>query len=254
MRRQDHWGKEKLPAIRGHDTDLRLSGIPPYGKQGCEGWQVLESSVTQAVVPFMADMLENKLGLRQYVEEEARNMVLEQQGDRMKRLKGQVEAARSQLKRVQEMTVQGLLRPEEAKPFIYEARETIERGQSQLGSLEKTLVLQRELADAVSEVCADIPGALQRLDRPALQAIVRQVFTQFTIGKQRRYQGKLDTWIESYEFRPEIQDLLAQGVHIGESHRSVRPSLRSASGTRWLSGAARVPRPLTRPSSTTSLA
>ena len=114
--------------------------------------------------------------------------------------------------------------PEEAKPFIYEARETIERGEHQLSGLEKTIVLQKELADAVSRVCADIEGALERLDRPALQAIVRQVFTRFTIGKQRRYRGTLDTWIESYEFRHEIQDLLAQGVHIGSRHRSARPS------------------------------
>ena len=216
--------KKNYPRYEGMTRIYVCRAYHQYGKAGCEGWQVLESSVTKAVVPFVADLLENKLGLRQYVEEEARNMVLEQQGDRMKRLKGQVEAARSQLKRVQELTVQGLMTPEEAKPFIYEARETIERGENQLTGLEKTIVLQKELADAVSRVCADIEGALERLDRPALQAIVRQVFTRFTIGKQRRYRGTLDTWIESYEFRHEIQDLLAQGVHIGESHRSARPS------------------------------
>jgi hypothetical protein len=43
----------------------------------------------------------------------------------VQRLQGEIAAAQAQLKNVQILAVQGSMSPEEAKPFIYNARETI---------------------------------------------------------------------------------------------------------------------------------
>jgi hypothetical protein len=185
-----------------------------YGKAACPGTQVMEKSVTRAVIPFLADLLENKLGLRGYVEEEARRMVIEGQEGRIQRLRGQIEAARTQLGKVQQMTVQGLMTTEEAKPFIYEARETIERNQAQLAAMEQSIVVQKDLVEAISRICSDVRGSLERLEPEALKTIVQQVFTKFTVGKRWARWRTLEVWIEAYELRPEIQDLLA--VSLGQ--------------------------------------
>ena len=181
-----------------------------HGKAACDGWTALEPTVTKAVIPFLADLLENRLGLRRYVEEEARNMVMELQETRVQRLRGQLEAAQMQLKRVQELTVQGLMTAEEAKPFIYDARETIERSKSQLASVEQSIILEKELVEAISRVCFDITGTLEGLGPEALQAIIRQVFVNFTIARKSLGRGQVESWIVSYDLKPELKDLLAQ--------------------------------------------
>ena len=179
------------------------------GKAACDGWSLYEHTVNKAVVPFLADLLENKLGLRQYVEAEARQMVWEGHEGKAQRLQAEKETAQGQLKNVQRMTVEGLMTSEEAKPFIYQARETIERAEKQLVALRQRVELHQGLLEAISQVCNDVKGTLERLEPMALQAVVRQVFKNITITKQGRGHKEL-VEISAYQFHEEIKDLLAQ--------------------------------------------
>ena len=182
-----------------------------YGKMACKGWDAFEQTITRAVIPFLADIFENKLGLRRYVEEEARNMAWESHQDRSSKIQADLEAAQAQLKRIQEGVRHGIFTPKEAKTPVLETRESIERAEKQLQALKDQVQMHRELADAVSLVCADIRGALERLDRQALSEVIRQVFAWFTIGK-RGHGLSQKAWVSAYEFREDFKQLLAQGI------------------------------------------
>jgi site-specific DNA recombinase len=178
------------------------------GKVACAGWVAYEQSITRAVIPFLVDLFENRMGLKQAVEEEARYKAAEEHQTKLSRLQGQLEAAQSQLKNVQSLTVQGLMTAEEAKPFIFEARETLERCKAQLVALEQRAELHKDLAADVAAVCADLQGALEGLPPVKLQSLVRQVFKSFSIGKRGTGRSQR-TWVETYEFTDSMKDLLA---------------------------------------------
>ena len=101
---------------------------------------------------------------------------------------------------------------EEATPFIYEAREAIERSERQIAQIQSGLELKQELADSISRVCADLQGTLERLEPIVLQSVIRQVFKKFTIDKVGRGPSQ-KSWVESYEFTEDIKDLLAAQQH-----------------------------------------
>ncbi len=77
-----------------------------------------------------------------------------------------------------------------------------------LGSLVKRWSLT-SISVSISRVCIDLQGTLERLEPLVLQSLTRQVFKKFTIGKVGRGRNQ-KSWIESYEFTEDIQDLLAQ--------------------------------------------
>lgn len=188
------------------------------GKVACRGSSAFEQTVTKAVIPFLVDLLENRLHLQQYVEAEAKAMMWEEHEGKSQRLQGQIEAARAQLKNIQTLAVQGVMTGEEARPFVYDARETIERCEAQLKGIEQQIIVKDELADAVSRVCTDIRGSLEALDPMALQTVVRQVFQWFSIGKHG-HGNHIKVWIHEYELREELKGLLA--THI----ESITPAL-----------------------------
>jgi site-specific DNA recombinase len=179
------------------------------GRVACQGWTALERTVSRAAIDFIVDLLENQLDLTKYVTEEARQMMWEEHEGKLQRLQGEMEAARAQLKNVQEMGVQGLMTPEEARPFVLDARERLERCQKQIDQIESGLELKQELVESIIEVCSDLRSHLEALKPLALQAVTRQVFKSFTIGKRGRGLNQ-KAWIESYELTPELKGLLSQ--------------------------------------------
>ena len=184
-----------------------------YGKAACKGWAALERTVTRAVIPFLADLFENKLNLKRYVEEEAKNMAWEEHEGKARELEAEIEAAKATLKRTQRLAVEGILTPEEAKGFVLEAREKIERTEKKLQALKEQTYLRDELTQAIHQICTDVKGALEKLNEEALRAVVRQVFKSFTIGK-RGHGPTQKVWIQSYEFQEEFKQLLAQELTI----------------------------------------
>ena len=172
---------------------------------------VFEQTVNRAVIPFLVDLLENRLHLHQYLEEEARRMMWEEHEGNAQKLRTQVQTYKAKLKNVQKMTVEELMTSEEARPFIYEAREGIEKAQRQLAAIEKRIKVTDELMEAVNRVCQDVGEALKGLEPLALQAVVTQVFRHLTIGKSG-HGSATKAWIETYEFREELKDLLARST------------------------------------------
>ncbi len=184
-----------------------------YGKIGCKGWNAFEQTITKAVIPFLTDVFENHLGLGRYIEEEAHNMAWEAHEDIAGRKRAEMEAAKAELKRIQDGVRHGIYTPEEARIPVLETRECIERAERQLQALKDQVELQQDLTDVVKTVCADLRGTLERLDSPALSALVRQVFKHFTIGK-RGYGLTQKAWVSTYEFREEFKELLSQRITI----------------------------------------
>jgi DNA invertase Pin-like site-specific DNA recombinase/DNA-binding FrmR family transcriptional regulator len=182
-----------------------------YGRVACKGWNAFEQTVTKAVIPFLADVFENRLGLRRYIEEEARNMAWEAHEDRAKKIQAEMETAKAELKRIQEGVRHGIYTPEEAQSPVLETRERIERAEKQLEALKRGVELQQDLTDIVRMVCGDIQGALERLNGQALSEVVHQVFTWFTIGK-RGYGLTQKAWVSAYEFRKDFQRLLIESI------------------------------------------
>jgi site-specific DNA recombinase len=192
------------------------------GKVACTGWKVYEHVVTKAVIPFLVCLLEEQLNIRHYIDEEAQAMAREGQEESLNRLKGRIEAARSKLKRVQEMAAEGLMTIEEARPLIADAREEIERSEKRIGTLEQAIGTQEQLATAVSAICSDIQGTLERLEPLQLQQIVRQVFKRFSIAKSGRGPSQR-VWIDAYEFQDEIKELLTTTISLGTDAPACRP-------------------------------
>ena len=222
------WRKCGGPTVAQRQRHLKYAGqeVRSYlcrgyhamGKAAGSGWLVMEESVTKAVIPFLTNLLESRLGIRAYVESEAWRTQEEQEG-RTQRLQGEIEAANKQLRRVEKMVVGDLMTEEEARAFIYEARENIERAGNQLDGLEQKVALGHDLAEAMARVCSDIRVTLELLEPSALQAVVRQVFKRFSIGK-KGFGRSHTAWVETYEFTEELKGLLAMEITPGTYARA----------------------------------
>jgi site-specific DNA recombinase len=180
-----------------------------FGRQGCKGWSAFEQTITKAVIPFLVDIFENKLPLHKYVEAEARNMHLEAQEDKLGWIEAALQEAKVELARLQDGVRKGIFTPDEAQLPALQARERIERAQKQLDQSRQKVEVEHSLAEAAQLVCADIPGALERLNGDEVREVVRQVVTSFTIGK-RGYGLTQKAWVETYEFRDDFKLVLAQ--------------------------------------------
>lgn len=180
-----------------------------YGKVACRGWTALETTVSRAVIPFLADLFGNRLNLRRHIEEEARNILWEQHEGKARKLEAEIQAAKETLKRVQKLAIEGILTPEEARGPVLEARERIEKAEKKLESLKRQVILEKDLLEQINLFCSDIEGNLARLRPEALRTVVRNIFKWFSIGK-RGYGRTQKAWIEAYEFHEDVKELLAQ--------------------------------------------
>jgi site-specific DNA recombinase len=181
-----------------------------YGKSGCAGWWCAESTVNRAVIPFLTDLLENRINIRQQVARQATEQAWEKNEGRAGRLKGQMEAAKEQLKRIQTLAAEGIMTPEEARPFVLGARETIERAERELVEVGQSVAAREALEETVRAISSDIRGLLERSSAPTLKAIAIQVFKYFTISRRGHGLHVVAEVIEPYELREEVQELLAQ--------------------------------------------
>jgi site-specific DNA recombinase len=183
-----------------------------HGKVGCEGFHIKEETVTAAVIPFIADLLESKLGIRNYLRQEAYKMTQEEDVQ-VQRLTGRKQKAEVQLANTQQLAIDGLLSPTEARPKIEEYRETIASVERDLATISRGSAIRKELADAVAAISEDLKGSLERLKPPILQQVIRQIFEKFSVKTEGRSTA-VRGWVASYEFKTELQALLATGFHI----------------------------------------
>jgi site-specific DNA recombinase len=190
-----------------------------YGKTVCQGWSIFEQSVRKGIGPFLADLFENKLPIKKYLEEEAKSMAQAGAADRVGRAKETMEQGRLDLKRIQELAIKGIMNAEEAAGFVRETREKIERAEVQLKGLQTQAQVRGELAQALSLLDKNIGSVIEGLDGETLQRLCRQVFKWVRVeawGLGYRRQSQVTGW----EFTPELQDLLAsQLTHLSDIAR-----------------------------------
>ncbi|HZA22108.1 MAG TPA: zinc ribbon domain-containing protein, partial [Dehalococcoidia bacterium] len=189
------------------------------GKTACTGWTVYEQTVTRAVIPFLADLMENKLHIRERLEEATRQMQWERRGDRAQQLEGELAIARRGLAKVQEGWETGIYTAKEARDKALEYRETIEWVEARLKDMESIHDVTADLGNALMLLNMPLAEFLAALPGEHLARICRAVFQRFTIqawghGRERKAE------ISAYQLTPAIQQALAEALHF-DSHRLV---------------------------------
>ncbi len=190
------------------------------GRAACKGWSAYEQTVMKAMVPFLIDLLENKLRVRDFLEESARDMEREQSGEKGQQLQAEIASAKRELTKIQEGYLNEVFTAEEARAKSMEARERIERCENRLKNLEACADVKEELAEALRLLGVPLGAFIEAMPPDQLARLCRAVFDHLSIrasghGRQRTAE------IVSYELATEIKQALADGVHI----HSNRPAL-----------------------------
>ena len=197
----------------------------PYhfqGKTACKGWVVFEQTTMKAVIPFLADLLDNKLRVRAHLNEAAIQMQREQSGEMAQTFQADIANAKHELGRIQEGYLAKVFNAEEAGTKSLEARERIERAESKLKELSSSKDMKRELAEALSLLNAPIEQILAEMDRPHLARLCRQVFQHLTIRGTGGGRAR-DAEIVSYELTAAIKQALATSLHIDSDVTAIVP-------------------------------
>ena len=190
------------------------------GRTGCKGWDACEQTVKKAVLPFLVNLLESKLRIREYLEEAAQEMGQERAGDRAQSLQAEVAASRHALAKIQEGYIAEVFNAEEARLRSLEARERIERAERKLKDLKAAKDTREELAGALRLLEMPLGDFLEAMAPEHLAQLCRAVFQDFSIrasgpGWKRRAE------MVGYELTPAIKQALTDSVH----NVSVRPAL-----------------------------
>ena len=96
----------------------------------------------KAVIPFLVDLLENRLGIRDHLHQAAREMEGSSVGDRAQRFHAEIDSARHELAKVQEGYLAEVFTADEARSKSLELRGRIERAQRSLESLSSAADLK----------------------------------------------------------------------------------------------------------------
>ena len=188
-----------------------------HGAVACKGWAAFEQTVDKAVMPFLADLLENRLGIRDHLHQAAMEMESASVGDRAQRFHAEIDSARHELAKVQEGYLAEVFTADEARNKSLELRERIERAQRSLEGLSSAADLKADLAGALKLLEKPVAEFLYSLPSGQLARVCRAVFEGMTIrasghGRQRQAE------IVAYQLTPALKVALTDRVHI-ESNR-----------------------------------
>ena len=184
-----------------------------HGPTACKGWSAFEQTVNKAVLPFLVDLLENKLLVRKHLHDAAHEMERASVGDRTQRLQAEIATARRELAKVQEGNLAEVFTAEESRSKTLELRERMERAEGNLAGLESAADLKDELVEALRLLDKPLDDFLGSLRPQQLSRLNRAVFQHFTIrasghGAQRQAQ------ITAYELTPAIKVAVMNSYHI----------------------------------------
>ena len=183
------------------------------GRTACKGWSAFEQTINKAVLPFLADLLENKLGIREHLRDAALEMERSSIGDRIQNLQAEIGNAEHKLTMVQDGYLAEVFSMEEAKSKSFNLREIIERAERKLAELESATDLRDELNAALRILEKPLSEFLASLDPRHLSQVCRAIFEHFTVrasgfGWQRQAE------ITTYQLAPPIRSALADSFHI----------------------------------------
>ena len=194
----------------GEMKEWRLYTCRAYhtsGKAACRGQMVSETLVRRAVVPFVSDLLVNRLDLSRYIQEAAQEMQAPV-ANRAERYRAEFLEVEAGVKRLDDAIVAGAITMERARDKNLELLERKEGAERQLAALEQREQLGAELAKAVALLEADLETVVQALPDEALSKLSRLIFKRMTVdaeGASHHRRG----WIAAYEFTPELAELVA---------------------------------------------
>ena len=120
-----------------------------HGRTACKGWSAFEQTVNKAVLPFLVDLLENKLRIQEHLQDAAQEMERSTIGDRTQHLQAEIVNAENKLAKVQDGYLAELFTMEEAQLKSFNLREVIERAERKLTELESATGLKDELTSAL---------------------------------------------------------------------------------------------------------
>ncbi|MDP2726605.1 MAG: recombinase family protein, partial [Dehalococcoidia bacterium] len=106
------------------------------GPTACKGWACDEQTIRKAVVPFLVDLLENRLKVMDSLEEAARLEQKQYAGDRGQALQAEIANAGRVIVKAQEGYEAEVYTAEQARARIYGARERKEKAERQLRDME----------------------------------------------------------------------------------------------------------------------
>ena len=202
-KRQRHAAWKGKPTMKRYECRAYNS----MGKAACTGWSSYEQTVKKALVPFLADLLERKLGVRALLEDAAREMRREQTGDLLQPLQAEVLEAERTIRKVQEGFETDLYTGEEARARILEARERKERAERQMTNLEGAEGVRQELADALRLLERPLADFLDEMQPQHLARLCRAVFERVSI-RAEGYGWERRAKVASYEFTPYLKQAL----------------------------------------------
>lgn len=173
------------------------------------------------MIPFLADLLENRLRIRDHLYNAAMEMERSSVGDRRQRYHAEMDEARRELAKVHEGYLIDVFTAEEARSKSFQLRERIERSQQGLEGLNAASDLKAELAGALELLEKPVDEFLDCLPSAQKARLCRAVFANFTVqaygpGSKRKAR------IVAYELTPALKVALADTLHI----ESNRPPLR----------------------------
>ena len=191
-----------------------------HGPTACKGWSAFEQTVNKAVLPFIVDLLENKLRVREHLHDAAHKMERSSVGDRAQRLQAEIANARRELVRVQEGYLAEVFAAEEARSKTLELREHMESAEGKLAGLESAADLKNELVEALRLLENPLDDFLESLPPQQLFRLSRAVVQHFTVRASGRG-AQRQAHITAYELTPAIKVALMDSHHIDSN----RPAL-----------------------------
>lgn len=194
-----------------------------HGKVACKGWNAFEQTIMKAVIPFLTDVLENKLAIRGHLRSAADEMQRESGGRNHQALQAQIVDAERMIRKTQEGYELDLYTGEEARLKILEARERKERAERQLAAVQETREMREELSRALKLLERPLGEFLESMEPLQLARLCRMVFKKFTIHAEG-YGWERRAAMTSYEFTPMVQQALADSLSSSFHIESTTPA------------------------------
>ena len=165
-----------------------------------------------AATSFLTDLLENKLRIRDHLQDAAAEMEREEPSDRIQGLQAEIAAAKHALGKLQDGYLDGIFEREEASIRSLDAREQIEKAERKIHELETVSGAKDDLTGALRLLEVPLSEFLESMPTDHLARLCRAVFRRFTV-KTSGYGWGRQGLVDTYELTPAIKQALLDSVH-----------------------------------------
>ncbi len=161
----------------------------------------------KAVIPFLADLLVNRLDLSRYIRESAEGMQRPVE-EKTQIYQVEITEAEAGMRRLADAIAAGAISLDVAREKNLDLMEKKERATRQLASLEQRQDLGEELAKAVALLESDLDSVVRALPYEALSKLCKLVFERLVVKAQGTSHHR-EAWIEGYKFTSDFAELVA---------------------------------------------